>query len=111
MNKDIYKYLEDIKNCIGNIEEDLGRERKFENYTKNRTIKQATERNFEIIGEAVNKILKLDTNVNISAARRIVGLRNRLIHAYDAIDDANIWAIIVNHLPSLKKEVLELLNE
>ncbi len=110
MNELIYKYLEDIKIAIGNIEEDLGSKRNFILYQKNRTIKQATERNFEIIGEAINKILKLKPDISISSARRIVG-RNRLIHAYDAIDDANIWAIIVNHLPILKEEVINLLKE
>ncbi|MEA3451801.1 MAG: HepT-like ribonuclease domain-containing protein [Bacteroidota bacterium] len=73
-------------------------------------VRQATERNFEIIGKAVNNILKIKPDILIESARRIVGLRNRLIHAYDAIDDANIWAIIVNHLPVLKKEVIDLLK-
>jgi len=36
---------------------------------------------------------------------QIIGLRNRIIHAYDSIDDTVIWAIIIKHLPSLKKEV------
>ena len=111
MNELIYKYLEDIKIAIENIEEDLGSKRDFILYQKNRTIKQATERNFEIIGEAINKMLKLKPDISISSARRIVGLRNRLIHAYDAIDDANIWAIIVNHLPVLKEEILDLLKK
>ncbi|MBN2893064.1 MAG: DUF86 domain-containing protein [Bacteroidales bacterium] len=111
MNELILKYLEDIKNAIKNIEEDLGEKRFFEEYTKKRTIKQATERNFEIIGEAVNKIIKINPDIKISSTKRIIGLRNRLIHAYDAIDDANIWAIIINHLPTLKSEILDFLKE
>lgn len=110
MNEKNYKYLEDIQIAINNIEEDLGENKIFENYQKNRTLKQATERNFEIIGEALNKLLKIDPEIKITSKIKIVGLRNRLIHSYDAIDDANIWAIIINHLPTLKKEVNFLLS-
>jgi len=37
-------------------------------------------------------------------------LRNKVIHSYDSINDATIWAIIVNHLPNLKNEIIELVN-
>jgi len=63
------------------------------------------ERELEIIGEAINRILKIDETIVISNARQIVNLRNKIIHAYDNIDDALIWSIIVNHLPELHKEV------
>lgn len=111
MNELILKYLEDIKISIDNIEQDLGEKRLFEEFQKNRTIKQATERNFEIIGEAVNKILKISPEIEITSAKKIVGLRNRLILAYDSIDDANLWAIIINHLPLLKTEISDLLEK
>jgi len=74
-------------------------------------LKDAIERRLEIIGEATSCILKIDESIAISNARRIVNLRNKVIHAYDAIDDANIWAIIVNSIPKLKKEVENLLNK
>jgi uncharacterized protein with HEPN domain len=73
--------------------------------------KRAVERNLEIIGEAMSRILKEDQNFPISEANRIVGLRNQIIHGYDSISDENIWAILVNHLPKLREEVDELTKD
>lgn len=66
--------------------------------------------NISIIGEATNRILKLDPQIKISNARQIVGTRNYLIHGYDSLRLEMIWAIIINDLPKLKTEV-ELLLE
>ena len=74
-------------------------------------LRNAVERNLEIIGEATNKILLLNPEITISNARRIVDTRNKIIHGYDEIEDVNIWVIIINHLPLLKDEVNELLNQ
>jgi uncharacterized protein with HEPN domain len=64
----------------------------------------------EIIGEAMNRILKEDEDIEIHNARRIVGLRNQIIHGYDTVSDENIWGIIINHLPRLKEEIYALMN-
>jgi uncharacterized protein with HEPN domain len=40
-----------------------------------------------------------------------VDFRNRLIHGYDAIDDAVVWGVIEWHLPQLIRELETLLNE
>jgi uncharacterized protein with HEPN domain len=72
---------------------------------------RAVERNLEIIGEAINRILKTDIlHFKITGATAIVGLRNQVIHAYDNISDETIWAILTNHLPKLKIEVDKLLK-
>ncbi|MDY6801936.1 MAG: HepT-like ribonuclease domain-containing protein [Bacteroidota bacterium] len=63
-----------------------------------------------MIGEAVNRILKKDTEFPIEYAKRIVGLRNQIIHAYDNISDENVWAVISKHIPNLKKEVLSFIK-
>jgi len=65
----------------------------------------------EIIGEAVNRILKQDENFRIENAKRIVGLRNPIIHAYDNISDENIWAILLKHIPRLNTEIEILIHE
>lgn len=65
----------------------------------------AVERHLGIIGEAVNKYDILNPNDSLVNARKIVGFRNRLVHAYDAIDPSMIWAIIKQHLQPLKEEV------
>ena len=66
-------------------------------------LKWEIERNLEIIGEAVNKILKKDETFSqkISEAKSIIGLSNLMIRAYDSISDENIWAVLINHLPKL----------
>ncbi len=73
--------------------------------------KRAIERDLEIIGEAINRIMKEDASVHISYSKQIISTRNRIIHSYDAISDETIWGIIINHLPNLKLEITELLNK
>lgn len=74
-------------------------------------LKRAIEREFEIIGEAMCKIDKLDTSIPITSKGQVIGMRNRVIHSYDKIDDGIIWGTIVRHLPILKKEINELLTK
>ena len=105
------KLLFDIKTSIENIERYIGPVKQFEDYASNDMMKDAVERNLEIIGEAVNRLLKNDPVINLSNARRIVDTRNKISHGYDDIEDVNIWAIIVKHLPVLKQEVNKLLSE
>ena len=111
MNEKILKYLYDIKMAIDEIDIFfIDIEKRFETYKGNILLKRAIERNLEIIGEAVNKILSIDPNFPIKNARKIVGLRNQIIHSYDNISDENIWGILINHLPGLKSEIEELIK-
>ena len=71
---------------------------------------RGVEREIEIIGEAVNRILKIDAKIQISNARKIVNLRNWVIHSYDNVDSVIIWVILQKDLPLLQKEVAKLLN-
>jgi len=105
MDRNLKKYLFDIYVAINTIEEYVGNPKIFDNYEKNRQLQQAVERNLEIIGEVVKRVLELDQNINISNARKIVSARNRIIHGYDDIDNAEIWSIIINSLPILKEEI------
>ena len=106
MNEKIHKYLYDIKFAIDEVDSYFAqKEKRFENYSKDILLKRAIERDLEIIGEAINRILSIDPEFPIQNARKIVGLRNQIIHAYDNISDENIWGIIMNHLPKLKEEI------
>ncbi len=69
------------------------------------------ERNIEIIGEAMSRIMKIDPEIKISNSRKIVDARNKIIHGYDEISDDVIWGIVVNSLPVLKSEVENLLPD
>ncbi|RLD35849.1 MAG: antitoxin [Bacteroidetes bacterium] len=110
MDNNIKKLLFDISTSIDNIETYIGAPKIFDKYDSNPMLQDAVERNIEIIGEAMNKILKIDELIEISNARRVVDARNLLIHGYDDIDNAQIWGIIINHLPKLKQEVEALLE-
>jgi uncharacterized protein with HEPN domain len=83
----------------------------FEVYEKDIKTKRAVERNFEIIGEAMNRILQSDDTILLSNARQMVDMRNRIIHGYDTVSDEIIWSTVFQHLPQLKSEIESLLNE
>lgn len=85
-------------------------DKNFSNYSKNILLKRGVERNLEIIGEAVNRILKENPEFAIRNAKKIVGLRNQIIHAYDNISDENIWSIVIEHIPNLKTEIENKIN-
>ena len=114
MDKKILKWIYDIDFALNEIESYFdNKEKNFFEYRKNTMLKRAVERDLEIIGEAVNRILKRDPSFEniISDAKEIIGLRNQVIHAYDSISDESIWSIIINHIPKLKKEVLKIIQE
>lgn len=114
MDERILKWLYDIQFALEEIESYFeGIEKDFSKYQKNIMLKRAIERDLEIIGEAVNRILKRDSDFEklISNAKAIIGLRNQVIHAYDNVSDENIWSIVINHIPNLKKEVEILISE
>jgi uncharacterized protein with HEPN domain len=106
MTEKLLKYLYDVKLAIDDIESYFKTEpRTYDNYKKNSLLKRAIERNLEIIGESINRILKEDPSFPIENAKRIIGLRNQIIHGYDSISDENIWGIITVYLPKLKSEI------
>jgi len=110
MELKIQKYLYDIITSINSIYDYLGENRDFNEYSENKLLRRAVERELEIIGEASNRILKLDSEFPINNARKIVDLRNWVIHGYDKVDDVIIWGILSNHLPKLKEQVEELMK-
>jgi len=112
MNERVLKCLYDIKLAIDEIDSFFVLNQKsYEAYTSDLLLRRAIERNLEIIGEAMNRILKEDPDCSIGNARRIIGLRNQIIHGYDSISDENIWGIVVNHLPNLKSEIENLIKK
>ena len=111
MNEKQLKYLFDIKLAIEDIDSYFKTEtRKFENYRNNSLLKRAIERNLEIIGEAINRILKEDPSLPIENAKKIIGLRNQITHGYDSVSDENIWGILTVHLPKLKADIESLIK-
>jgi len=90
MRPEIRAYLHDIGEAASSIDSYIGTERNFLDYLKDKQLRRAVERELEIIGEAVNRILKVEPEFPIDDARRIVNLRNWVIHGYDKVDDGLI---------------------
>jgi uncharacterized protein with HEPN domain len=112
MENDIKAWLYDILNAIQEIDSFfVDRPKIYADYHNDLRTKRAVERNIEIIGEATNRILKQDDSIAISSSRKIVDVRNRIIHGYDSVSDETIWGIVIKHLPVLKVEIKKLLEE
>lgn len=105
MKTDERKLLQDILLSIQSIDDHLDSKKIFDEYQTNKTRRRAVERELEIIGEAINRLLKTFPEINLSYKRQIVDLRYKVIHSYDSVDDVIIWNVIVNHLPILKAEI------
>ena len=105
MDNRVKQYLFDIEKCIADVELFMAPVNSFDEFEKDLLLKRAIEREIEIIGEAMNRILKIDPSIQISNARKIVGARNKIIHGYDEIDDTVIYGIVKRSLPQLKNEI------
>lgn len=112
MDRKIKKYLEDIMLAIGEIELFLSqRPRQYQVFLDDHMFRSALERQVGIIGEAMSKILQIEPEITITSAKHIKGTRNYIVHAYDSLQPYTIWGIVINDVPKLKKEVIQLLSE
>jgi len=112
MDHNIKTWLYDILSSINEIESYfIETPKMFEIYQNDLRTKRAVERNIEIIGEAMSRILKENNEIEISNSRKIVDVRNRIIHGYDSVSDDVIWGIVIRNLPVLQNEVENLLND
>jgi len=109
MENEVKKYLFDILECIKIIDDFTGENKYFQVFSNNLMMQDAIIRRLEIIGEATNKLLTRNSEIQITGSRKIIGLRNRLAHDYANIALENIWAVVINNLPTLKIEVEKLL--
>lgn len=104
--RELLKLILDIESIISEIEEVIEISSKdYSKFRNNFLAVRTVERNLEIIGEAVRKMLLVDPSLQISSTRDIIGLRNILAHAYDAIEPTTLWKIIIKDLPILKDEI------
>ena len=105
------KLLEDIRNAADFVKTSTHGVA-LEQFKQDRLLRQAVERNFEIIGEAVRRLEKddPDTAARITDYRRIIAFRNVLIHGYDVIDPAIVWSAVADDLEPLLRDVQALLE-
>ena len=106
MQHKILKYLLDIESVILEIEAiKIKSENNFTNFKSDIILQRAIERDLEIIGEAIRKILEIEPAIQIAASKNIIGLRNIISHAYDSIEPEMIWGIIQKNIPVLSDEI------
>jgi uncharacterized protein with HEPN domain len=111
MQLDVKKCLFDVFNATKSIEQ-YTRGLAYADYLADGQVQAAIERKFEIIGEALNRIKRLDASVldSISEHQRIISFRNAIIHGYDVLDSELVWDAVQNHLPILKQEIEDILT-
>lgn len=112
MPRDPKKYLYDIRTALEHIVA-FTRGKSLEDYTRDPLLRSGVERQFEIVGEALSQLTKMDpeTAAKIPESRRIIAFRNVLIHRYTSIDDRLVWGVVEQKLPQLQRSVEELLPQ
>ena len=105
------KYLFDIQRAIALLVE-FTAGKTFEDYSLDAMRRAAVEREFEIIGEALTQLVKIDASTanSISEHRRIIAFRNILIHGYAEVADQLVWDVVETKLPVLSREIAALLD-
>jgi uncharacterized protein with HEPN domain len=111
MRLEVKKYLLDIQQAADSITQ-FTAGKQLADYEADAMLRAAVERKFEIIGEALARLLKFDPTIasRISESQRVIGFRNILIHGYADVADRLVWDIVQAKLPQLHLEVVALLE-
>jgi len=111
MQPESKKLLEDIRQAASLILE-FTAGKTLNEYAQDAMLYSSVERQFEIIGEAMNRLAKSDpaSAGKFKCCRQIVDFRNILTHGYDMIEAPVVWDIIQNDLPTLYTEAKALLD-
>lgn len=85
----------------------------FDDYVSDRGLRLIVERLFEIVGEAMNQAVadEPELEAEIPEARRVVGMRNRIIHGYDVVRHDVVWDSVQNQVRPLRDRVVTVLDE
>ena len=110
MKDELKRYLEDVLHSILKIETFKVSIDSFQQYESNDLVKSAIQWQLSVIGEALNNALKMEPSIGITNARKVVDMRNKLIHGYDEVEDTVVWNVIIKYIPLLKSEIEQLLK-
>lgn len=106
MDEYIPIYLYDVKKAIADVESFfVDYPMRYDVFEKDYLRRSAVERKAEIMGEAINRILKIQPDFPLPNARAIIDTRNRIIHGYDSVKLEFLWGLVIKHIPALKKDV------
>lgn len=107
MPHDPQKLIEDIRMSIREIT-DFCDGKRFEDFDSEPMLQRAIEREMEIIGEVLNRLIRINEEKleeTVPEYRSIIGLRNIIAHGYDVIDPMIVWDVVVNHIPLLSEQI------
>jgi uncharacterized protein with HEPN domain len=106
------KRLRDIADCCAAAGR-FAAGKTFSDYLADDMLRSAIERKLGIIGEAIAKLEEADPAQveNFPELRKIIGLRNRIVHGYDNLDEELVWDVVQNRLPVLQTQVKSLLEK
>lgn len=109
MKRDPLAYLWDVTTAADAVTAFVA-DKSFADYQTDLMLRSAVERQFEIIGEALNQLSKHFPELaqQIPDLREIVAFRNLLIHGYATINNAMVWRVIGESLPELHQSVVVL---
>ena len=109
MQPKLLKYILDIESIIDEIESIKQKtNNNFNDFSDDIILQRAVERDLEIIGEAIRTMIEIHPNIQITASKNIIGLRNIISHAYDSVEPEMLWGIIQNNIPVLADEIRDL---
>ena len=110
--EEILTYLQDVLDAINDMESCfVDFPNRYDLFEKDIMRKCVVERKTEIMGEAINRIRKIDPTIEIPNARAIIATRNRIIHAYDNVQPTFLWGLVIKHIPELKKDIERIIIE
>lgn len=106
------KYLQDVLDAIEDMQSCfVGFPNRYDLFENDMMRKCVVERKVEIMGEAINRIRKVDPSLVIPNARAIIDTRNRIIHSYDNVLPEFLWSLVVRHIPCLKEDISLIISE
>lgn len=110
--RDVRAYLIDIEGACHLLTQ-FSSGKMLEDYLEDALLRSAVERQFEIIGEALNRAIAYDQSIadHVTDAGDIVAFRNRLIHGYSTVSHEVVWGVLQGKLPALRREIHALLSK
>ena len=112
MDEYIAVYICDVKGAIEEVESYFtGYPMRYDAFEKDYLRRSAVERKAEIMGEAINRILKIQRDFPLPNAKAVIDTRNRIIHGYDSVKPEFLWSLVIRHIPELKKDVDQIIND
>lgn len=110
--EEVLTYLQDILDAISDMQSCFdGFPNRYDLFEKDIMRRCVVERKVEIMGEAINRIRKIDPSVVIPNGRAIIDTRNRIIHAYDNVQPEFLWSLVLRHIPDLRTDIERIIAE